>query len=103
MWSRKFDTCLMAVDSTGDEGDDDAVITEADLVEEEAEENPEEDQYIKGGYSPRLLQPGDLDIDAVIYEEEEDAKKLVVARKQVITSGRVKVSVYVRKCYGGRR
>ena len=74
-------------------GDDEAVITEADLVEEESEEKQEEDTYVTGGYSPRLLQPGDLDIDAVIYEEEEDAKKLVVARKQVLSGGRVKVRV----------
>lgn len=83
---------LTIVHSAGDD-DDDAVITEADLIEEEVEENPEEDQYVKGGYSPRLMQPGDLDIDAVIYEEEEDAKKLTVARKQVVTMGKVKVIV----------
>jgi hypothetical protein len=72
------------------------LITEEDLMEGEGEMKeeeipPEEDLYIKGGYSPRLLQPGDLDIDTVIYEEDEDDKKLVLARKQVVTSGRVKV------------
>nr|KAG5703674.1 hypothetical protein BaRGS_002548 [Batillaria attramentaria] len=75
------------------EGDDEAVITEADLEEaEQAEEvDKEEAEYLKGGYSPRLLQPGDLDIDTVIYGEEEDAKKLVLARKQVFTIGRVRM------------
>ncbi|KAK7492570.1 hypothetical protein BaRGS_00016236 [Batillaria attramentaria] len=77
----------------GAEGDDEAVITEADLEEaEQAEEvDKEEAEYLKGGYSPRLLQPGDLDIDTVIYGEEEDAKKLVLARKQVFTIGRVRM------------
>ncbi|KAK7115328.1 splicing factor Cactin-like [Littorina saxatilis] len=74
-----------------EDGEEEAVITEADLEEQEPEVPQEEDLYIKGGFSPRLLQPGDLDIDAVIYEEEEDSKKLVVARKQVLISGRVKL------------
>ncbi|XP_076443229.1 splicing factor Cactin-like [Babylonia areolata] len=76
--------------SGNDDDDDEALITEADLEEENAQVQ-EEDQYVKGGYSPRLLQPGDLDIDTVIYEEEEDVKKLMVARRQVLTSGRVKL------------
>lgn len=78
-------------DAPADTGDDEAVITEADLLDSELP--VEEDMYIKGCYSPRLLQPSDLDLDAVIYEEEEDAKKLALARKQVITSGRVKGDV----------
>lgn len=79
----------------GTEGDDEPLITEADLMEEGETEQieKEEDEYIKGSYSPRLLQPGDLDIDTVIYEEEEDAKKLVLARKQVYSVGRVKMDV----------
>ncbi|PVD20134.1 hypothetical protein C0Q70_20628, partial [Pomacea canaliculata] len=60
--------------------DDEAVITEADLIEQE-EQN--DDEYIKGGYSPRLLQPGDLGIDEVIYDERKMPKKLAIARSQV--------------------
>lgn len=73
--------------------DDEAVITEADLIEQE-EQN--DDEYIKGGYSPRLLQPGDLGIDEVIYDEEEDAKKLALARSQVCATGRVRVSTKLK-------
>ncbi|PVD20121.1 hypothetical protein C0Q70_20615 [Pomacea canaliculata] len=83
-----------AEDKHGEESeeqdDDEAVITEADLIEQE-EQN--DDEYIKGGYSPRLLQPGDLGIDEVIYDEEEDAKKLALARSQVCATGRVRLDV----------
>ncbi|GFS23118.1 cactin-like [Elysia marginata] len=71
-------------DSDGDEGEGEAAeetMTEEDLQELE---------YVKGGYSPRLFQPADLTIDAVIYDEADDEKKLALARKQVITTGRVK-------------
>lgn len=54
------------------------------------EEDLQEVEYVKGGYSPRLFQPSDLTIDAVIYDEADDEKKLALARKQVITTGRVK-------------
>lgn len=59
-------------------------MTEEDLLELE---------YVKGGYSPRLVRPEDLNIDAVIYDEADDAKKLAVARNQVQATGRVRVSI----------
>ncbi|RUS88800.1 hypothetical protein EGW08_003430 [Elysia chlorotica] len=64
-----------------EEGETEVTMTEEDLQELE---------YVKGGYSPRLFQPADLTIDAVIYDEADDDKKLALARKQVITTGRVK-------------
>ena len=68
-----------------EEGEAEVTMTEEDLQELE---------YVKGGYSPRLFQPADLTIDAVIYDEADDEKKLALARKQVITTGRVKVISY---------
>lgn len=78
---------MMGFCSKGD--DEEAVITEEDLKEQE--EIAQEDEYRKGGYSPRLMQPSDLEIGAVIYDEEEDARKLALARKQVCTIGTVRV------------
>lgn len=52
----------------------------------------QEMEYIKGGYSPRLFQAEDLTLDAVVYDEVDDNKKLDLARKQVFATGRVRVS-----------
>ncbi|CAL1542037.1 unnamed protein product [Lymnaea stagnalis] len=54
------------------------------------EEDIQELEYIKAGYSPRMFQAEDLTIDAVIYDEADDAKKLELARKQVYATGRVR-------------
>uniref|UniRef100_A0A0B7AJL8 Splicing factor Cactin n=1 Tax=Arion vulgaris TaxID=1028688 RepID=A0A0B7AJL8_9EUPU len=78
---------------------DDEEMTDDDKKEkndEEVEEVPmtEEDiqelEYIKGGYSPRLFQAEDMTIDAVVYDETDDGKKLELARKQVYATGCVR-------------
>ncbi|XP_005098322.1 cactin [Aplysia californica] len=67
---------------------------EVEEEEEEAEAMTEEDlqelEYVKGGYSPRLMRAEDLTLDAVIYDEADDSKKLELARKQVYATGRVR-------------
>ncbi|GFO45316.1 Cactin-like [Plakobranchus ocellatus] len=82
-----------------DSGKDKKIAGSDSEVEEEEEEEKEvamteediqELEYVKGGYSPRLFQAADLTIDSVIYDEADDEKKLALARKQVITTGRVK-------------
>ncbi|KAK0055264.1 cactin [Biomphalaria pfeifferi] len=54
------------------------------------EEDIQELEYIKAGYSPRLFQPEDLTIESVVYDERDDFKKLELARKQVLTTGQVR-------------
>jgi ribosomal protein S19 len=63
-----------------------------DQEEEEVaeEETNRYDEYIQGSYTPKLLQPGDLDIDVIIYDPEDDMKKLEYMRKQVKVTGQVK-------------
>lgn len=64
---------------------------EEDESEEEVdEEDPCEAEYGRGGYSPQMVQPKDLLLDSVIYDEEDDVKKLEVARRQVYATGRVR-------------
>ncbi|KAH9499235.1 hypothetical protein Btru_004494 [Bulinus truncatus] len=63
------------------EDDQEVVMTEEDLLQLE---------YVKGGYSPRLFHLEDLNIDAVVYDEQDDSKKLELARKQVYATGRVR-------------
>lgn len=63
------------------------------------EEDIQELEYIKAGYSPRLFQPEDLTIESVVYDEQDDFKKLELARKQVLTTGQVRVSFDVSKVH----
>ena len=49
--------------------------------------------YRAGSYSPALMRPGDIDdLEAVIYDPIDDMKKLELARAQVMSTGRVRVS-----------
>lgn len=64
-----------------------SVLTEADLNQDLYDE--------AAGYSPKLLKTDSLDIDSVIYNEEDDLKKLELARTQVRTTGKVKVRLTV--------
>ena len=70
-------------DEDVEDEEEEEVMTEEDLLELE---------YMKGGYSPRLFRPEELTIDAIIYDEQDDSKKLELARKQVFATGRVRVS-----------
>jgi len=68
-------------DEDVEDEEEEEVMTEEDLLELE---------YMKGGYSPRLFRPEELTIDAIIYDEQDDSKKLELARKQVFATGRVR-------------
>ncbi|XP_059163412.1 splicing factor Cactin-like [Physella acuta] len=75
------------------EPSDSGPVEEEKKEEEEetiTEEDMQEMEYIKGGYSPRLFQAEDLTLDAVVYDEADDNKKLDLARKQVFATGRVR-------------
>ena len=79
-----------------EDGDnEDAILTEADLIEEEDQSVLD---YNAGGYTPKLTTPNDLDIDAVIYDPEDDMKKLELARKQVRSFGKVRVGIAIVIC-----
>ena len=47
--------------------------------------------YESGQYSPVLLQPGDLEPDAIVYDPQEDLGRLDFARTQVKRTGQAKV------------
>nr|XP_032812514.1 cactin isoform X2 [Petromyzon marinus] len=55
----------------------DSVLTEADLVRQSCEE------YEAGRYSPTLLPPDELPVEAHVMEAEEDNQRLYLARKQL--------------------
>ncbi|KAK3610182.1 hypothetical protein CHS0354_038818 [Potamilus streckersoni] len=71
--------------SDEEEEEGETVLTEEDL------EPPEVLDYKAGNYSPKLLQPEDLNIDDVVYDVEDDMKKLELAREQVRYTGQVKL------------
>ena len=78
------------------EGNDESILTEADLMEDDQSDIMEDQSildYNAGSYSPKLVSPNDLDIDAVIYDPEDDMKKLELARKQVRSFGKVRVGL----------
>jgi len=70
---------------------------EAGEMEEEEEEDEEDeeskamqaccDEYDKGPYSPPLIPATSLPADTIIYDPEEDVKKLEFARRQVHLTG----------------
>lgn len=75
-----------AAEVSSDVDSDDAVITEEDIEDQNVTD------YKAGCYSPKLFSPGDIDdIDAVIYDPADDMKKLELARKQVLSTGRVRL------------
>ncbi|XP_055956096.1 splicing factor Cactin isoform X2 [Patella vulgata] len=71
--------------SDDDDDSEEEIITEADI------EQGFIDEYEAGGYSPKLMQPSNLDIDAVVYDPVDDLKKLELARSQVQSTGRVRL------------
>ena len=75
--------------------DDDPILTEADLVEEDIDQSVID--YTAGQYSPKLITESDLEIDAVIYNPEDDMKKLELARTQVKSFGKVRVCYFFKK------
>ncbi|CAM9802749.1 unnamed protein product [Lampetra fluviatilis] len=59
----------------------DSVLTEADLVRQSCEE------YEAGRYSPTLLPPDELPVEAHVMEADEDNQRLYLARKQLQETG----------------
>ena len=49
------------------------------------------DDYTAGSYSPKLIRPSNLDMDTIVFDEEDDWKKLQYSRQQLSKTGRVKV------------
>lgn len=90
LWFLVNDFSCVPISADDDaDSDDEAIITEEDLEEED----PNVAEYNAGNYSPKLFAPGDIDdIDAVIYDPVDDMKKLALARAQVKSTGRVRVS-----------
>ena len=76
------------------ENEEDTILTEEDLLEE-ADLDQSVVDYSAGAYSPKLITESDLDIDAVIYNPEDDMKKLELARTQVRSFGKVRVCCYL--------
>ncbi|XP_013403092.1 cactin [Lingula anatina] len=65
-----------------DEEESEALITEEDLLEQSCEE------YQLGQYSPRLLKHSDLEADTIVYDPEDDMKRLEHLRLQVRRTGK---------------
>ncbi len=63
------------------EDDDEALITEDDLQLQFY------DEYDAGGYSPRLLKASELEPDQIVYDPEDDMKRLEYARNHVMKTG----------------
>ncbi|XP_072037569.1 splicing factor Cactin-like [Amphiura filiformis] len=64
-----------------------SVFTEEDLMEES------KDEYLQGGYSPKLLSARDLPPDTFVFDPDEDAMKLTRTRDQLITTGSAEATV----------
>ncbi|BFZ01693.1 hypothetical protein BsWGS_04732 [Bradybaena similaris] len=78
-------------DESEDSSDEDIIETNEEKPEAVVtEEDIQELEYLKGGYSPRLFQSEDITIDSVVYDEADDIKKLELARKQVYATGSVR-------------
>ncbi|KAL4237947.1 hypothetical protein ACF0H5_002657 [Mactra antiquata] len=75
-----------AGDDSDSDSDDEPLITEEDVEDQTVLD------YKAGCYSPKLFSPGDIDdMDAVIYDPADDMKKLELARKQVLSTGKVRL------------
>ncbi len=70
---------------------DENLITEDDLQTQFYEE------YDAGGYSPRMLKASDLEPDQIVYDPEDDMKRLEYARNHVMKTGKT-VRLSLRIC-----
>lgn len=69
-----------------DANDEEQLITEDDLVD------PTVAEYDAGGYSPQLIRPFDLPPDTIIFDPEDDMKRLEFARHQIVVTGQLQVA-----------
>ena len=67
---------------------DSLFISDENLITEDDIEQQYYDEYDAGGYSPRLLRPSDLEPDQLVYDPEDDIKRLEYARNHVMKTGR---------------
>ena len=69
---------------------EESVLTEDDL------NNQSYTEYEAGGYSPKLLQYSDLEPDTLVYDPEDDLRRLQFARLHLEQTGQAKVcKVYI--------
>ncbi|XP_074640523.1 splicing factor Cactin-like [Tubulanus polymorphus] len=93
--------------ASSDVDDDDDEEKDDDDDEDEVEEDPSESHYVDyelGKYSPQLLRPSSLEIDAVLYDPSDDMKKLEYMRQQVLATGAVNDDVeseFIKKAKEG--
>ena len=55
--------------------------------------------YESGRYSPELIDPTTLELDVLIYDPEDDMKKLSFARTALIKTGQARVSFHLEIIY----
>ncbi|KAH8039957.1 hypothetical protein HPB51_009213 [Rhipicephalus microplus] len=76
-----------------EEEQEDSVDTdEEQLGEEPVPEDPLvkwEEEYRAGGYSPRLLQPDEIEPGTLLIDGDEDEQRLEFARQQMLGTGRI--------------
>lgn len=63
------------------DADGDAVLMEEDLIQQSLAD------YDAGRYSPRLLTPHELPLDAHVLEPHEDLQRLQLSRQQLQATG----------------
>ena len=49
------------------------------------------DDYEAGMYSPKMMRVQELEADTIVYDPEDDMKRLEYARRLVCSTGRAKV------------
>ena len=95
-YSKKNYECLffripLASDSEDDEGSGSqaaAAASESQAEDEKEEELSQNYQdYLAGGYSPKLMRHKELDPDALVYNPADDIRRLEYARSQVLKTG----------------
>ena len=70
------------------------MITEDDLVD------PAIIEYEAGSYSPQLIRMFDLPPDTIIFDPEDDMKRLEFTRHQIIVTGQLQVCpMSMNYCY----
>ncbi|CAH1797477.1 unnamed protein product, partial [Owenia fusiformis] len=75
----------MKEEQDDDSEPDEAILTVEDLMEQSM------DEYTLAGYSPKLVRQADLDPDVIIYDPEDDMKRLEFARRQFLSTGSAKL------------
>lgn len=56
--------------------------------------DPSTVEYEAGNYSPQLIRPSDLPPDTIVFDADDDIKRLEFARHQIIVTGQLQVSLF---------